>query len=90
MLYAWDTYGISNSLAGSITKAGKKNWYFLTVDYALGQAIEKDAMKAIGAAGGTVVGSRKHPSVPPTSRPLCWPLKALVPTLSRLPTRAET
>jgi branched-chain amino acid transport system substrate-binding protein len=61
VLYAWDTYGISNSLAGSITKAGKKNWYFLTVDYALGQAIEKDAMKAIGAAGGTVVGSRKHP-----------------------------
>lgn len=34
VLYAWDTYGISNSLAGSITKAGKKNWYFLTVDYA--------------------------------------------------------
>jgi branched-chain amino acid transport system substrate-binding protein len=61
VLYAWDTYGISNSLAGSITKSGKKNWYFLTVDYALGLAIEKDAMKAIGAAGGTVVGSRKHP-----------------------------
>ena len=61
VLYAWDTYGISNSLAGSITKAGKKNWYFLTVDYALGQAIEKDAIKAIGAAGGTVVGTRKHP-----------------------------
>jgi branched-chain amino acid transport system substrate-binding protein len=33
---------VFDSLAGSITKAGKKNWYFLTVDYALGQAIEKD------------------------------------------------
>lgn len=62
ILYAWDTYGISNSLAGSITRSGKKNWYFLSVDYALGQAIEKDATRAIEAAGGKVVGSRKHPT----------------------------
>jgi len=62
ILYAWDTYGISNALAGSITRSGKKNWYFLSVDYALGQAIEKDATKAILAAGGKVVGSRKHPT----------------------------
>ncbi len=62
ILYAWDTYGISNALAGSITRSGKKNWYFLSVDYALGQAIEKDATRAIDAAGGKVVGSRKHPT----------------------------
>ncbi len=62
VLYAWDTHGISNALAGSITRAGKKNWYFLTVDYALGQAIEKDATEAIVAAGGKVIGSRKHPT----------------------------
>ena len=62
ILYAWDTYGISNALAGSITRSGKKNWYFLSVDYALGQAIEKDATKAILAAGGKVIGSRKHPT----------------------------
>lgn len=62
ILYAWDTYGISNALAGSITRSGKKNWYFLSVDYALGQAIEKDATRAIEAAGGKVVGSRKHPT----------------------------
>lgn len=62
ILYAWDTYGISNALAGSITRSGKKNWYFLSVDYALGQAIEKDATRAIETAGGKVVGSRKHPT----------------------------
>jgi branched-chain amino acid transport system substrate-binding protein len=65
ILYSWDTYGISSALAGSITRAGKKKWYFLTVDYALGQAIEKDATKAIEANGGTVVGSRKHPTATP-------------------------
>ncbi len=65
ILYSWDTYGISSALAGSITRAGKKKWYFLTVDYALGQAIEKDATKAIEANGGKVVGSRKHPTATP-------------------------
>lgn len=60
VLYTWDTYGISRALAGSITRSGNKNWYFLSVDYALGQAIEKDATKAIIAAGGKVIGSRKH------------------------------
>lgn len=65
ILYSWDTYGISSALAGSITRAGKKKWYFLTVDYALGQAIEKDATKAIEANGGTVVGSRRHPTATP-------------------------
>lgn len=65
ILYSWDTYGISSALAGSITRAGKKKWYFLSVDYALGQAIEKDATKAIEANGGKVVGSRKHPTATP-------------------------
>ncbi|MCK1661450.1 ABC transporter substrate-binding protein [Bradyrhizobium sp. 151] len=60
VLYTWDTYGIPRALAGSITRSGNKNWYFLSVDYALGQAIEKDATKAIIAAGGKVIGSRKH------------------------------
>lgn len=61
ILYAWDTYSIANSLGRAITKGGKKKWYFVTVDYALGQAIEKDAIKGIQAEGGKVVGSLKHP-----------------------------
>jgi len=65
ILYAWDTYAISNSLARSITRTGKRKWYFITVDYALGQAIEHDAINAIKAEGGTVVGSLKHPIATP-------------------------
>lgn len=61
ILYAWDTYSIASSLGRAITKGGKKKWYFVTVDYALGQAIEKDTIKGIQAEGGKVVGSLKHP-----------------------------
>lgn len=61
ILYAWDTYSIASSLGRTITRGGKKKWFFITVDYALGQAIEKDTIKGIEDEGGTVVGSLKHP-----------------------------
>jgi branched-chain amino acid transport system substrate-binding protein len=34
------------------------SWYFVTVDYALGHALERDATVALKAVGGTVKGSR--------------------------------
>jgi branched-chain amino acid transport system substrate-binding protein len=41
---------------------GKKTWYFLTVDYALGASLEKDASEAVIAGGGKVFGQAKHPT----------------------------
>lgn len=61
ILYAWDTHSIASSLGRTITKSGKKDWYFVTVDYALGQAIEKDTIHGIEEEGGKVLGSLKHP-----------------------------
>ena len=59
--YTWDTYSTSRPQATAVTKGGARDWYFLTVDYALGQSIEEDGMAAVKAAGGRVVGSARHP-----------------------------
>ncbi|MCH2556055.1 MAG: ABC transporter substrate-binding protein [Alcanivorax sp.] len=61
VFYAWDTYSLANSLGRTLTDQGYKKWYFVTVDYALGKAIEYDATKAVEQAGGEVIGSLRHP-----------------------------
>jgi branched-chain amino acid transport system substrate-binding protein len=40
---------------------GMKNWSFITVDYAFGHALEKDAREFIESHGGKVLGSARHP-----------------------------
>lgn len=59
--YTWDTYSTSRPQATAVTKDGARDWYFLTVDYALGQSIELDGQAAVKAAGGRVIGSVRHP-----------------------------
>ncbi|ACL55982.1 ABC transporter substrate-binding protein [Methylobacterium nodulans] len=56
-----DTWAQGSATAHAIAERGLKSWYFLTVDYALGQALERDATTALKAIGGTVKGSTKHP-----------------------------
>ncbi len=56
-----DTWAQGSATARAVAGRGLKSWYFLTVDYALGQALERDATVALKAAGGTVKGSTKHP-----------------------------
>ena len=59
--WTYDTYASSNATAKAVVGLGDKSWYFLTADYAFGQALERDAERAVKAAGGTVVGSVRHP-----------------------------
>ena len=59
--YGWDTYALANGPGVALTKGGRDTWYFLAVDYALGHAIERDALNAVKKAGGKVVGSIRHP-----------------------------
>ena len=59
--WVYDTYALSNGTAKAVVKAGKKNWFFITADYAFGAALERDASSVITANGGKVVGSVKHP-----------------------------
>lgn len=59
--YTYDTYALANGTAKAVTKQGGKNWFFLTADYAFGQALEKDASAVVTANGGKVLGSVRHP-----------------------------
>jgi branched-chain amino acid transport system substrate-binding protein len=59
--YAYDTVALAKVAGNALVKAGNKNWYFLTADYAFGHSLEADATTVVKANGGTVVGSVKHP-----------------------------
>jgi len=59
--WIYDTYGQTKTIVEALSKQGGDTWYFVTVDYAFGLAIEQDASKFIQAAGGKILGSARHP-----------------------------
>lgn len=61
MQWLFNTNALANGTVKTLVNQGKKNWYFLTADYAFGQALERDASKIVTDNGGTVVGRVRHP-----------------------------
>ena len=59
--YAYDTVSLAKVAGTALVKAGNKNWFFLTADYAFGHSLENDASAVVKANGGTVVGAVRHP-----------------------------
>lgn len=59
--WASSSYSLANTVVKDLVKSGGKKWYFLTTDFVFGHALEAETTKAIVAAGGTVLGSVKHP-----------------------------
>ncbi|MGH6640647.1 MAG: ABC transporter substrate-binding protein [Polaromonas sp.] len=59
--YAYDTVALAKVAGSALVKAGNKNWYFLTADYAFGHSLENDAATVVKANGGTVAGAVRHP-----------------------------
>ncbi len=59
--WTFDTWALGNAAARALTQAGAKRWFFVSFDYALGAALERDTTAALGPLGGTVAGSVKHP-----------------------------
>jgi branched-chain amino acid transport system substrate-binding protein len=59
--WTYDTYASSNATAKAVVARGGSPWFFLTADYAFGQALERDAAKAVAASGGKVLGAVRHP-----------------------------
>lgn len=59
--YAYDTVALAKVAGGALVKAGAKNWFFLTADYAFGHSLEADASTVVKANGGTVAGAVRHP-----------------------------
>jgi branched-chain amino acid transport system substrate-binding protein len=59
--FIYDTYGQTKTIVNALAKQGGDTWFFITVDYAFGLAVESDATEFIKAAGGKVLGSVRHP-----------------------------
>jgi branched-chain amino acid transport system substrate-binding protein len=56
-----DTWALGSAIGRTITRMGGSSWYFISFEYALGKALQRDATEAIVKAGGSVAGSVSHP-----------------------------
>jgi branched-chain amino acid transport system substrate-binding protein len=59
--WTYDTYANAHTVGSAIVKNGGDTWFFITADYLFGHSIERDTGDVVRAAGGTVVGSARHP-----------------------------
>src|SRR5438094_6154915 len=59
--WVYDTYMLANGTGKALVKSGGDTWFFLTADYAFGQALERDTAAVVTANGGKVLGGGKRP-----------------------------
>ena len=59
--YTYDTFGQANVTGLAAVKSGLDTWFFLTADYAFGQALERDTTNVVIRNGGKVLGGVRHP-----------------------------
>src|SRR5262244_1696503 len=59
--YVFDTYGQANVTGLAAVRSGLDSWFFLTVDYAFGQDLERDTSNVVVKTGGKVLGNVRHP-----------------------------
>ncbi len=59
--WTYDTWMLARSTGGALVRAGGQRWFFITADYAFGHSLEAQTMQFVREAGGTVVGSVRHP-----------------------------
>ncbi len=59
--WADDTHAMAAGSSQVITKAGGTSWFFISVDFSFGAALQAEATKVIEANGGAVAGTAKFP-----------------------------
>jgi len=59
--WTYDTWMLANGTGSAIVKTGGDSWFFLTADYAFGQALERDTEAVVLKGGGKVLGKVRHP-----------------------------
>ena len=59
--YVYNTYSLANGTARAIVEEGKKDWFFITADYAFGHSLEANASAVVEQMGGKVLGKVRHP-----------------------------
>ena len=57
--WTYDTWMLANGTGSAIVKTGGDTWFFLTADYAFGQALERDTEAVVLKNGGKEIG-RAH------------------------------
>ncbi|HVY16744.1 MAG TPA: ABC transporter substrate-binding protein [Rhodopila sp.] len=61
MHWSFDTYMEARSTGGAMVKAGGDSWYFITPNYAFGEATQRDTTKFVLGGGGKVLGAQVYP-----------------------------
>ena len=59
--WADDTHALAAGSSQVLTKAGGDAWYFISVDFSFGAALQAEAAKVVEANGGRVIGAAKFP-----------------------------
>jgi branched-chain amino acid transport system substrate-binding protein len=59
--WTYDTYAVAYGTGKVIVEQGGDTWFFITVDYAFGHALERDTSAFVKSAGGKVLGALRHP-----------------------------
>jgi branched-chain amino acid transport system substrate-binding protein len=59
--WTMDTYAMGNTMARAMFAQSADTWYYISFDYALGAALERDSAAVLTSLGGKVLGSIKHP-----------------------------
>jgi branched-chain amino acid transport system substrate-binding protein len=59
--WVYDTWNLANGTGKALVKTGGTTWFFLTADYAFGQALERDTSAVVEANGGKVLGKVRVP-----------------------------
>ncbi len=57
-----DSYGLAQSIGSAVVKSGGDTWFFVTADYAFGQATEAAVGEVVTRNGGRILGSARHPT----------------------------
>lgn len=59
--WVYDTYALATGTGRAVVRDGGDSWYFITANYAFGNALEADTTAVVKSTGGRVVGTTKHP-----------------------------
>ncbi len=60
--WTYDTAALAAGTATAMLAEGGDSWFFLTVDYAFGHALQRDVTAVVQAAGGRSLGSAAFPN----------------------------
>jgi len=59
--WTYDTWMLANGTGSAVVKSGGDTWFFITADYAFGQALERDTEAVVLKNGGKVLGKVRVP-----------------------------